>query len=254
MSSALPMGKTAKEEALSDTGRILSLTDGIFAFAMTLLVLSLVVPSATCLVSQAHCVGATTNSTGSFNNPGYSPTLWNQLRNESGQFFAYVLAFVIISVWWSIHHSIFGFIKRYDSRLLWLNQLFLLGIAVTPFILGVRSTFSNTAAANELYGGAQAVVGGLLCAIVYYATDHHRLVDRRMSSDEIEQQKIRAVFLTIAFAATVPVAFVYVPGSQVAFGVILAGLYVIRLRHQRSRAKGPSEGPTPSDAGPPPPP
>ncbi|HXQ94057.1 MAG TPA: TMEM175 family protein [Thermoplasmata archaeon] len=237
MSPDSPAGKSAKEEALSDTGRILSLTDGIFAFAMTLLVLSLVVPATTCSLNQANCAGASLGSTGSFNNAGFSPTLWHILQGDGGQFFAYVLAFVIISLWWSMHHSIFGFIKRYDSRLLWLNQMFLLGIAVTPFVLGVRSAFSNTAAANELYGGAQAVVGGLLCAIVFYATDGHRLVDPRMSADDIGQQKVRVVFLTVAYAATVPVAFVDVAASQVAFGVILAMLYVIRRRQVRRRSR-----------------
>jgi uncharacterized membrane protein len=226
--------KTAKEEALSDTGRILSLTDGIFAFAMTLLVLSLVVPSASCTP-----VPPATSCT--LNVASFSPNLWGILRGDSGQFFAYVLAFVVISVWWSLHHSVFGFIKRYDSVLLWMNLMFLLGIAVTPFVLGVRSTFSNTAAANELYGGAQTLVGGLLCVIVFYATDRHRLVDPKMSAEEIREQKFRAVYLTIAFAGTVPVAFVYVPASQVAFGVILGFLYLLRVRRKRREARLPPE-------------
>jgi uncharacterized membrane protein len=230
-----PKAKTAKEEALSDTGRIISLTDGIFAFAMTLLVLSLVVPSAVCAAGSAFCAAHATTTT---NIPAYSPTLWGILRTEWNEFAAYVLAFVIISVWWSMHHSVFGFIKRYDSTLLWLNQMFLLGISVTPFILGVRSTFSNTAAANELYGGAQTVVGIFLCAIVFYSTDHHRLVDHRMSPEEVEQQKIRVIYLTIAFAATVPVAYLDVSASQIAFGVILGMLYFIRVRHARAKKRG----------------
>jgi uncharacterized membrane protein len=224
--------KSAKEEALSDTGRILSLTDGIFAFAMTLLVLSLVVPSNSCTPPTPDCT---------LNVSSYSPELWGLLRGDQGQFFAYVLAFVVISVWWSLHHSVFGFIKRYDSPLLWMNLMFLLGIAVTPFVLGVRSAFSNTAAANELYGGAQALIGGLLCIIVFYATDHHRLVDPRMSAEEIREQKFRVVYLTAAFAATVPVAFVYVPASQVSFGVILAMLYLIRVRRDRRASRRPPE-------------
>jgi uncharacterized membrane protein len=232
MSPDSPKAKTAREEALSDTGRIISLTDGIFAFAMTLLVLSLVVPSAVCVAGSAFCA---THS--SYNTAAYSPTLWNILQHQWNQFVAYVLAFVIISVWWSMHHSVFGFIKRYDSTLLWLNQMFLLGISVTPFILGVRSTFSNTAAANELYGGAQTVIGVLLCVIVYYSTDHHRLVDHRMSPEEIEQQKVRVIYLTVAFAATVPVAYVDVGASQLAFGVILGMLYFIRVRHSKAKKR-----------------
>jgi TMEM175 potassium channel family protein len=213
---------SAREEALQDTGRILSLTDGIFAFAMTLLVLSLVVPSAACSLPTAHC------ENGNLNNPDYSPTLWNYLQNDWAQVYAYILAFIIIAVWWSLHHSVFGFIKRYDTRLLWLNMMFLLGIAVTPFVLGVRSTFDQTAAANELYGGSQALVGALMCAIVYYATDHHRLVNPKMTAAEIGAIRLRAVFLTVAFGATVPVAFISVPASQSAWIVILAGFALIR--------------------------
>lgn len=211
----------AKEEALRDTGRILALSDGIFAFAMTLLVLSLVVPPS---------VGADGTS---LNVDTYSPNLWGILRHDWPQVYGYITAFVILSLWWSLHHLVFGYVKRYDGRLQWLNLMFLLGIAVTPFVLGIRNAFSNTAAANELYGASQALVGGLLCLIVVYATQGHRLVHPRMTEDEVSEVRLRCAFLTVSFAATVPIAFESVPASQTAWIVIVIVFVLIRRLHPR---------------------
>jgi uncharacterized membrane protein len=211
----------AKEEALRDTGRILALSDGIFAFAMTLLVLSLVVPP------SVGPKGADLNV------DSYSPTLWAILQNDWPQVYGYITAFVVLSLWWSLHHLVFGYVKRYDGRLQWLNLMFLLGIAVTPFALGIRNAFPNTAAANELYGGSQALIGGLLLLIVVYATQRHRLVHPKMTQDEISEVRLRTTFLTVSFAATVPIAFLNVPASQVAWIVIAIVFVLIRRLHPK---------------------
>jgi uncharacterized membrane protein len=209
----------ATEEAIQDPGRIISLSDGIFAFAMTLLALSLAIP-----------VGPPGSNT-----EAYSSTLAHKLLTEYPDLYAYILAFIIIAMWWTLHHALFAYIKRFDATLMWLNLLFLLGIAVSPFTLGVWIAYDNTTAGTELYGSAQALVGVAMCAMVYYATDHRRLVDPRMNDVEVQDVRLRATFLTAAFAATVPVAVVddgkLVPYTQAIWGAILVLQRFVRRKN-----------------------
>jgi hypothetical protein len=59
-----------------------------------------------------------------------------------------------------------------------------------------------------------------------------------MTADEITEVRLRSAFLTVAFAVTVPIAFVNVPASQVAW-IVIAALFVFlrRLHPKLDRAR-----------------
>ena len=95
--------------------RILALSDGIFAFSLTLLALSLVVPKLTAGQSNAE--------------------LSEKLAEEIPSFFVYFWSFFVVSFYWFAHHRVFRYIKRYDSLMMWLNIIFLMFITLVPFIL-----------------------------------------------------------------------------------------------------------------------
>ncbi|MGH2580158.1 MAG: TMEM175 family protein [Actinomycetota bacterium] len=58
--------------------------------------------------------------------------LGDALRALRPKFFAFVLSFLVIGQYWMAHHRIFRHVRRYDLGLLWLNLLYLLGIAFLP--------------------------------------------------------------------------------------------------------------------------
>ncbi len=103
--------------------RTLAISDGVFAFAVTLLVLDLFVP--------ALSSGAT------------SADLAQALSKESLSFISYLLSFFIAGVWWNAHNRNFGYIRKADSRLRWLNLLFLLWIALLPFFTKILNQYAN---------------------------------------------------------------------------------------------------------------
>ena len=130
----------------SDMSRIISLSDGVFSFAMTLLIINLALPA----VSQASS----------------SPTIGTYLSQLEPRMLDYGLAFVVVASWWGEHHRIFSAIRRYDSRLMVLNLYFLLLISVTPFILALVFAFgphnftdrrSSAIIAVGLFGGVEMV-------------------------------------------------------------------------------------------------
>ena len=95
----------------TDTARIEAFSDGVFAIAITLLVLDLKVPR------ELH----------------EGQTLTSALAHQWPAYVAFVTSFLTILVMWINHHRMFTLIGRADDRLLIFNGLLLLGITVVPF-------------------------------------------------------------------------------------------------------------------------
>ena len=112
-------------------GRVESLSDGIFATVMTVLVLSLSIPT---------IVNATGSAVTSYV-LGLGPTI-----------LSYVMSFLILAVFWVRHHYIFHFISRVDNALIWLNMLFLLTIGFVPFSTELIGRFWDTQVSTVVYG------------------------------------------------------------------------------------------------------
>jgi uncharacterized membrane protein len=188
-----------REAPGEDLSRILSLSDGVFAFALTLLVLTLTVPSidTTGLSSQQS-----------------SGALGAALQQESGRFLAYVFAFVMIGVWWLAHHRTFRYIERYDSVLLGLNLVVLLEIAVMPFILEAWAAYQSTQVAVVLFASTQAATGLTLNAIWRWATHRHRLVSPDLSESIIRYTSNRGTLVSTVFLASIGVSFVNVSAAE----------------------------------------
>jgi uncharacterized membrane protein len=92
--------------------RLIFFSDGIFAIAMTLLVLEISVPEVPSDLAAAEV-------------PAEVLALWPK-------FFSYVLSFLVIGTYWIAHHQTFRYVASYDRTLLWLNLLFLLSISFIP--------------------------------------------------------------------------------------------------------------------------
>ena len=92
--------------------RLCAVSDGVYAFALTLLVLDLKVPE----------VAGTTNSR-------LTTDLFEQLPN----FFAYIIGFSVVAFFWMNHHRIFQSVTSCDARALVLNFAHLLFISLTPY-------------------------------------------------------------------------------------------------------------------------
>jgi len=93
--------------------RLETLTDGIFAFSMTLLVLFIDVP-------KSHHL----------NDP---IQLHNYLSTQYPQFLSYLVTFLLLANFWIMHHQISNHIKKTDKLHLWLNIVFMLFIVLLPF-------------------------------------------------------------------------------------------------------------------------
>jgi uncharacterized membrane protein len=96
-----------------DTGRVEAFSDGVFAFAITLLVLNLRDPTLDPLLSQKSLLGG--------------------LLAQWPSLFALVTSFATILIMWVNHHNMFRYVRKIDTTLLFLNGLLLFVVVLTPF-------------------------------------------------------------------------------------------------------------------------
>jgi TMEM175 potassium channel family protein len=190
-----------------DLGRIISLTDGVFAFALTLLVLGLTVPMFT---------------TSGLSDGQVSGHLDYLLRGDWQSFLGYVFAFVMIAVWWTYHHRTFRYIERYDTVLMWLNMAVLLEVAVMPFVLEVYSAYAYTQVAVVLFAATQCATGLTVNVLWRYASSGHRLVDPKLDSAEIRYFANWGLVTPTVFAISIGVSFLSVEAAEVVWILSIA--------------------------------
>ena len=175
-----------------DLSRILSLSDGVFAFALTLLVLTLAVP-----------LGLTNGQLGV------------RLHDEYAAFLGYGFAFFLIANWWIAHHRQFSYFRRYDGPLIGINMAILLEIAVMPFVLNVFANYSGDQFAVVLFAATQTITGLTFVTLWVHATRDRRLVDADLDPAIIRYTARRGLLTPIVFGVSIVISFVSVTAAEV---------------------------------------
>jgi uncharacterized membrane protein len=142
-----------RPEADKDRDRIVNFSDGVFAIAITILILDINVPEGLSSEEVSARVLA----------------LWPE-------YLGYVISFLVLAVYWQAHHRVFRHIRRYDSTLVWLNFLFLMAICFLPFPTSLLGKYGGEQASVVIYAADAALASLLLGAVSWYATREHRLV------------------------------------------------------------------------------
>jgi uncharacterized membrane protein len=142
-----------------DTNRLEAFSDGVFAVAITLLVLNFRPPD----------------------NLLNDQDLWPMLIAQWPMLFAYVTSFATIGIMWLNHHRLFKQIKRTDTGLLLLNLLLLLFIVFVPVPTALLSEYvvhPNQHAAAIVYSGTFFLTACCFNLLWRYASYHNRLIGK----------------------------------------------------------------------------
>jgi uncharacterized membrane protein len=197
--------------------RLIFFSDAVVAIAITLLALGLTVPS---IPSGAS-------------NDQIAMALWRQ--PERVAYLAFLISFVVIGRHWRLHHRLFRYVSRLDSRLISLNLGWLLMIVIMPFA-------TRLIAGNGGFGvrfGIYATIQVLIMMIFLLMSRHIRRHDLlRPHGPTASSQGDETTLITVAamFAISIPVAFV----TQWAFAFWVASSpaakIVRRLRERDQRS------------------
>ncbi|TAH48002.1 MAG: DUF1211 domain-containing protein [Chloroflexota bacterium] len=126
------------------TDRLIGLSDGIFAFAMTLLAVNVDLPRLASNLTPAEVTSS--------------------VLELAPDFLIYVTSFLLVGVYWQVHRRTFHFIKASDAALTWLNLLQLMCVAFLPVAAGLFDTHTNVSIVIVVYAATLLSIGlvGLL--------------------------------------------------------------------------------------------
>ena len=181
--------------------RLEALCDGIFAFAMTLLVLDMKMPK------------LPESSLG----PG---VLTHLLLNLWPKFLGYVTSFLVLSVFWIGHHGYSHFVKKTDRWFLWINLLFLMMVVLVPFSTDFLGDYPAHFEAVVFYGLNIMALGLTLYWQWHYATSRHRLVGTHLEPELARRGKQRILRGVLTYACAVATAWLNPTISMILYALI----------------------------------
>jgi len=151
----------------NETGRVEAFSDGVFAIAITLLILEIRVPE-----SAGH------------------GTLGHALADLWPSYLAFVASFMTIGVMWLNHHRLFTLINKCDDGLIALNLLLLMGITWIPFPTGLLAEHlrrPDERVAGVVYAGSFVVIAIAFNVMWRYAV-HAKAVNEHVNVPAITRQ------------------------------------------------------------------
>ena len=184
--------------------RLEALSDGIFAFAMTLLGLDVKIPK---LPEASINAGLLV--------PPLS-ALWPK-------FLSYMTSFVVLGVFWIGHHGYAHFLKRTDRWFLWANLFFLMFVVFVPFSTDLLGDYPKQRVAVVIYGCNIIALGLTLYLQWWYATSRHRLVGRDLEPELISRGKRRISRGVLLYTCAIIAAFFNPAVSLVLYVLIPIG-------------------------------
>lgn len=186
---------------LFEKNRLEALTDGIYAIAMTLLVLNVDIEKITEKV----------------NNVG----LYKTLVSMWPIFFSYFLGFFLLATLWLVHYRQCRRVKYVDEKYVWINILGLLFISLIPFSTSLISDYGNLLVAAIFFH-----INLLLAGLVFfwqwtYISNKNELLVESINANIISRMKWRNLLLPITSVIAIAVALVS-PGWSMAVYMLIA--------------------------------
>jgi uncharacterized membrane protein len=186
-------------------GRLHALIDGVFAIALTLLVLDLPKPL-------------------------HSTRLVHDLLQQWPSYVAYLVSFVTLGILWIEHHGMMGAVRSIDRRFLERTLAFLLFISVIPWPTALaadyaRRGFGEARAAAILYAATMLMMGLTFAWGWHYLTIHSELV-AEPARRAFPAGTRRALLGGLVYLVAIGVAFISPLGSF-AIDAVVAGYFAV---------------------------
>jgi uncharacterized membrane protein len=186
---------SSERERTLEMDRVVNFSDGVFAIAATLLVLS---------------IGFSLN----LKQPDLNRKLWHEFGDVLPQVLAYALSFFVIARNWIGHHRMFKMIRRIDGRFIGLNLVVLGLIALVPFPTEVYGNYPSQQPALIVYCVAISAPSIASAVLFRYAAQGNRLIDPSTPREWVVHSQLRALSIPAVFLTSIPISFVAVGLAQ----------------------------------------
>jgi uncharacterized membrane protein len=167
--------------------RTLTFTDGLFAIAMTLLVVDLAVPV--------------------LHHDSSVHELADKLGDDSEKFVSFFISFAVIGRYWMAHHTYFSALARLDRALIGLNLVYLAFIAFLPFPTALLGEYFENPLSVAIYAVNVAIISGMEVVLFGWAQNHD-LLQKKLPRDVFRFGAAMSLAPVIFFLLSIPVAFI----------------------------------------------
>jgi TMEM175 potassium channel family protein len=168
-------------------GRALAFSDGLFAIAMTLLIVAIAVP-------HIHDTDSVSD-------------LWDALNDRSADFVSFFIGFAVIGRYWVAHHQSVSLLRAMDQRYLSLNLVYLAFIAFLPFPTALLGEYFENPLSIVIYAINVGAVSGMEVVLFRHAY-RSGLLERQPPRDVYRFGVLMALSPVLFFAVSIPFAFI----------------------------------------------
>ncbi len=188
--------------------RLDAFSDGVFAIAITLLVLDIPVPN----VEQGELPDA--------------------LLDQWPVYAAYVVSFAIIGIIWVNHHAVFGYVEHVDRGLLFLNLNLLLWVGLIPWPTSLLAEYMQSGGSDEraaalVYALTMTLMGVSFAGLWLYIAHRPQVgAVAHLQPEEVRSRTRRFVIGAPLYALSVGLALVSAPAC-LAVNALLAVYYAL---------------------------
>ncbi len=198
------------EQHSDDVGfeRMVFFSDAVMAIAITLMALEIRVP-------EIEVAGA----------ESLVPAL---LQSMFPHVIVYIISFLVIGMYWVLHHRLFRLLRKYDNRLLWLNLIFLMFIGLLPVSTNALGNYPDYPLITVIYAVSVALIGVMELATWLYGINGDRLLGKPLTSRLKLYVSLRLLVPPLVFLASIPFAFVDVTGAKFFWAVQIPLFLMLR--------------------------
>jgi len=168
--------------------RLILFSDAVFAIAITLLIIEIKVPH----VKERSNIA-----------------LLNELFHIIPKFVGFIISFLLIGQFWINHHKLFGFVRSYDGKVLWLNLFFLMSIVTMPFSTALYSENIFIDLSFIIYC-INVAATGIINSLVwrYIGNPKNEFAEEGIDHELFKYFSTRALLIPAAFIIAIPLTLI----------------------------------------------
>jgi uncharacterized membrane protein len=191
---------------------VISFGDAIFAFAITLMTLSIDIPDLPNNLTESQLMSA--------------------LYDMYPQVESYIISFAVISIFWISYHQVFNFITKSHISLVYLNLLFLLLITFLSITTSLVIEYGSYQISYVIYCIVVIMTSSLLALIWWFGTKDYRLIDNDIHPLFIRGMMVNHLLIPFVFAISILVSFFNLDLAQYLWLIIVPLNIAVRRKYR----------------------
>lgn len=191
---------------------VISFSDAVFAFAITLMAISIEIPDLPTDLTQSQ--------------------LLDKLYEMYPQFESYLISFAVIAIFWISYHQVFNHIMGSPILMVYLNLLFLMLITLLSLSTSLIINYDSYQIPYIVYCTIVIMTSSLLVVIWWYATRDRKLINKNIHPLFVKGVMVNLLSIPALFSLSIFVSFIDLNIAQYIWLGIVPLSIVIRKKYK----------------------